>query len=68
MKPFIDSQELASRFNEDEAVWRHYERLCQLRRRFGLGITLPRDLLDQLDWLEAEREGRIIRCIGMVLS
>jgi hypothetical protein len=25
IKSFIDSQELARRFNEDEAVWREYE-------------------------------------------
>lgn len=63
-----DPQELARRFNEDETVWREYARLRLLRRRFGLGVALPSDLLDRLDWLIAERKGRIIRCIGTILS
>ena len=68
MKPPIDSQELARRFNEDETVWREYARLRLLRRRCGVGVALPSDLLDRLDWLTAERKGRIVRCIGKVLS
>ena len=68
MKPFADPQELARRFNEDETVWREYARLRRLRRRCKLGVALPGDLLDWLDWLTAERKGRIVRCIGNVLS
>ena len=68
MKPVADPQELASRFNEEESVWREYARLRRLRRRCGLGVALPSDLLDRLDWLMAERKGRIVRCIGKVLS
>lgn len=68
MKSFIGPHELARRFNEDEAVWKHYERLCRLRRCFGPGLALPKDLLDRLDWLEAERKCRVIQCIGTVLS
>ena len=68
MKPFTDPQEIARRFNEDESVWREYTRLRRLRRRCKLGVALPGDLLDRLDWLTAERKGRIVRCIGKVLS
>ena len=68
MKPFADPQERARRFNEDETVWREYSRLRRLRRRCGLGVALPSDLFDRLDWLTAERKGRIVRCIGKVLS
>ena len=68
MKLFADPQEIARRFNEDETVWREYARLRRLRRRCGLGVALPSDLLDRLDWLKAERKGRIVRCIGKVLS
>ena len=68
MKPPIDPQELARRFNEDEIVWWEYARLRRLRRRSGLGVALLGDLLDRLDWLTAERKGRIVRCIGKVLS
>jgi len=68
MTPIADPQELARRFNEDESVWREYARLRRLRRRCGLDVALPGDLLDRLDWLTAERKGRIVRCIGKVLS
>lgn len=68
MKPFADPQELARRFNEDETVWQEYARLRRLRRRCGLGVALPSDLLDRLDWLTAERKGRIVRGMGKVLS
>jgi hypothetical protein len=56
MTPFIDSQELARRFNEDEAVWRRYQQNRRLRRLRGLQTPLPEEVLDALDWLEAERE------------
>ncbi|MEK7762891.1 MAG: hypothetical protein AAB433_15070 [Nitrospirota bacterium] len=68
MKLFTDAQELARRFNEDEAVWRAYERLRQLCRRCGFRVSLPTDILDRLDWLKAERVGRVIRCVGTPLS
>ena len=68
MKPFADPQELAHRFNEEETVWREYARLRRLRCRCGLDVALPSDLFDRLDWLMAERKGRIVRCIGKVLS
>lgn len=64
MKPFIDPQELARRFNEDEAVWRRYRQKCGLRRLLGSPSQLPEEVLDRLDWLDAERECRETRCVG----
>lgn len=59
-----DSQELARRFNGDEAVWCRYQQKRDLRRLRGLSSSLPEEVLDRLDWLEAERECREIRCVG----
>jgi len=60
-----DPQELARRFNEDEAVWRCYEaKRKERRRRFRLRSPLGETLLDQLDRLAAERETRRVRATG----
>ena len=59
-----DSQELARRFNEDEAVWRCYEHKRTLRRLLGSRTPLPEDILDYLDWQEAEQECRAVRAAG----
>jgi hypothetical protein len=60
-----DPQELARRFNEDEAVWRSYQKKRkERRRRFKLRSRLGEKLLDHLDWLAAERETRPVRAIG----
>jgi len=59
-----DSEELARRFNEDEAVWRRYESRRRLRLRLGIESLLQDEILDQLDWIEAERECRQIWCVG----
>ena len=64
MKPTVDPRELARRFNEDEAVWRCYEHKRELRRLLGPRSPLPEEVLDDLDWLEAEQERRVIRRIG----
>lgn len=64
MKPFVDSQELANDFNEDEAIWRRYEKKRGRRRFLVLPIRLPEEVLDALDWLAAERECRTTRCVG----
>jgi hypothetical protein len=68
MKQFVDGQEIVSRFNEDEAVWREYQYLRRLPRRIWLSGALPNSLLDRIDWLMAERQHRIVRCIGRALS
>ena len=59
-----DSQELARRFNEDEAVWRRYEFRRRLRLRLGIESLLEDKVLDELDWIEAERECRQTWCVG----
>ena len=59
-----ESQELARRFNEDEAVWRGYERKRALRRLLGSRSPLPEDVLDDLDWQAAEQECRPARAVG----
>jgi hypothetical protein len=59
-----ESQELARRFNEDETVWQHYEYRRRLRLVLGIESVLPQEVLDELDWVEAERECREIWCVG----
>lgn len=61
-----DTQELARRFNEDEAVWRCYEHKRALRRLLGSRSSLPEDVLDDLDWQAAERECRAVHAIGFL--
>jgi hypothetical protein len=62
-----ETQELARRFNEDEAVWRCYEHKRALRRLPGSRAPRPEDILDDLDWQEAERECRAARAVGFFL-
>ena len=61
-----ETQELARRFNEDEAVWRCYEHKRALRRLLGSRTSLAEDVLDCLDWQEAERECRAVRAVGFL--
>ena len=65
MDQMTDSQELARRFNEDEAVWQRYELFRRLRLRLRIESLLPDEVLDEIDWIEAEREIRQVRCIGV---
>ena len=64
MNSLADPQKLARRFNEDEAVWRHYKQKRDLRRLRGSSSPLSEEVLDRLDWLEAERECRERRYVG----
>lgn len=64
MNPSIDPQQLARQFNEDEAVWRRYRQKRELRRLLGLQSPLPKQILDDLDRLEAEQECRETRFAG----
>ena len=61
----IEAQELARRFNEDEAIGRCYEHQQALRRLLGSRSPLPQDILDDLDWQAVERESRPVRAIGV---
>jgi hypothetical protein len=67
MNAMIEAQELARRFNEEEAVWRCYEHKRELRRLLGSRTPLPEAILDYLDWQEAERECRAVRAVGFEL-
>ena len=62
-----ESQELARRFNEEEAVWRCFEHKRALRRLLGSRTPLSEEILDDLDWQEAERECRPVRAIGFFI-
>jgi len=61
MKPILDVQESVRRFNEDEAVWRRFEERRGLR---DPSSPVPEEVLDEIDWREAERECRQTRCVG----
>jgi hypothetical protein len=67
MNPLIDPQELVSRSNEDETVWREYESLRRLHHCVRLGMTILNSLLDRIHWLTVERKHRVVRCIGKAL-
>ena len=64
MKPISDTQENVRHFNEDEAVWRRFEQKRLLRDPFS---ALPEEVLDEIDWREAERECRELRYAGRPL-
>ena len=68
MNPTTRAEELARRFNEDEAVWACFEEKRLLRKLSGERCPLREEMLDRLDWSEAERECREIRCIGFEAS
>ena len=60
---YTNSQDLARKFNEDEAVWRAFDRRHSIR--FLLGSVLPFLDEDLADWLAAEREARPVRAVGI---
>lgn len=68
MNSFGDPQELVRRFNEDEAVWRRYRQKRELRRLRGSSSRFSEEVLDRLDWLEAERECRERRLVGRPIN
>jgi hypothetical protein len=56
--------EIVRLFNEDEAIWRQYEMKRHSRRLLYGSWRMPEQILDHIDWLEAERECRQTRAIG----
>jgi len=62
-----DAQEMARRFNEDEAVWRAFKCRRTMRKILGPESPLSEKVLDDLDRQEAEREARPIRAIGILV-
>ena len=64
MMPISDTQEFALRFNEEEAIWQRFQENRLTRRLREADSPLPESALDQLDWLEAEREIRTARAVA----
>ena len=64
MTAFVDTQELANTFNEEEAIWCRYRQKRGLRLLRGSSRLFPDEVLDRLAWLEAERERRDRRYVG----
>jgi len=56
MNSLVDVQELARRFNEDEAVWRCFVRKRAWRERHNSRSRFTEHVLDYLDYLAAELE------------
>lgn len=59
---YTNSQDLARKFNEDEAVWRAFDRRCSIRSLLGSVLSVAN--ADLADWLAAGREARPVRAIG----
>ena len=59
-----DAQELARAFNEEEAVWRSFAEKRLYHWLLHSSSLVPDDLLDALDWAEAEPEQRPVRAIA----
>ena len=57
-------QKLVHRFNEDEAVWRRFQNKRAFRRLSKPLARSVETVLDELDWIAAEREKRETRAIG----
>jgi hypothetical protein len=68
MDQITDSQELARRFNEDEAVWQCYEYIRARRLLCGVDSVLSDEVQDALEWIEAEHQCRQTRSVGKRLS
>lgn len=62
---YTTSQELARRFNEEEAVWRAFDRRRSLRSLLGSVLSVSHQ--DLADWLAAEREARPVRAVGILV-
>lgn len=61
------AQELARRFNEDEAIQQSFEHRRRLRQFLGARSPLPEETLDDLDWLAARRSCRQTRAIALII-
>jgi hypothetical protein len=68
MTQISDTQELARRFNEEEAIWQRFQEKRLARRLPKSDSQLPESVRDQLDWLEAEREIRTTRAVAQVVN
>ena len=64
MKPISDTQEIARQFNEQEAIWQRFHQKRLTRRLSETEFALPENILDDLDWMDAERETRVTRAVA----
>lgn len=64
MKRIPDSHEIARRFNEDESTWLRFQQKRLRRRLSEANSSLPENILDRLDWMEAERETQVTWAIA----
>jgi hypothetical protein len=65
---YSNPQELARQFNDDEAVWTAFNHRRWLRKLLGSPFPDSEKFLEDLDWIEAEREARPVRAIGFCLA
>jgi len=64
MRANADVHEIVNRFNQDETVWRCFEKKRTVRRLLKQGAPVTEKVLEELDWLAAKRECRNSRAIG----
>jgi hypothetical protein len=64
MNLLSQAQELARRFNQDEAVQQDFEQRQACRALLGSPAPLSEAILDELDWIEALATCRQTRAIG----
>ncbi len=64
MNLLAQAQELARRFNEDEAVLQDFEQSRACRALLGSQAPLSAAMLDELDWIEALATCRQTQAIG----
>lgn len=62
------AQNLSRRFNDDEMVFRAFQRRRLFRKFLHRSNPLPEECLDHADWLAAERAARPVRAIGFTIS
>ena len=65
MTRISDTQEFVRRFNEEEALWQRFHEK-RLARRFPRSAPMLESILDDLAWLEAEREIRTVHGIASI--
>lgn len=65
MIPLLNTQKIASDFNDNEAVWRAFENRKRLRELFGTPLPLAEEIANAIDWQRAEHHARPVRAIGV---
>ena len=65
MNRLDDVREQVRRFNEEEAIWRRFQKRRILRRLSRWRDTIAEEILDHIDWIAADRECRDLRVFGL---